>query len=194
MLSKKCNACGKSIYMNDPKLTISDGVCYHSSCARCQVCNMQLTIKNFSTSGDKLLCKTHFKEEFSKSGGCYAGDDKFAMKASRSMDSMEEEFSASKENTRPSNKVCCWFCYHKFTTVNTHVHSAQLPIKCMVWWWLHRCYILYYISVSKPVGFRAGKNWGTYSLPPQYNLESRQPFFFSLYYHNIYIKLSLRRT
>lgn len=76
MGSKKCAKCDKSIYNNDPQLPLG-GNNYHKGCARCATCDKQLTIKNFSTSGDRLLCKTHFKEEFSHGGGVYAGDDKF---------------------------------------------------------------------------------------------------------------------
>lgn len=85
MGSKKCGKCGKSIYHNDPQLAIG-GKHFHKSCARCEVCNGYLSIKNYSTSGDRLLCKTHFKEEFSSGGGKYAGDEKFKQSASRSFD------------------------------------------------------------------------------------------------------------
>lgn len=85
MGSKKCGKCNKSIYYNDPQLAIG-GQHYHKSCARCEVCNGYLSIKNYSTSGDRLLCKTHFKEEFSSGGGKYAGDEKFKQSASRSFD------------------------------------------------------------------------------------------------------------
>ena len=85
MGSKKCGKCNKSIYYNDPQLSIG-GSHYHKSCARCEVCNGYLSIKNYSTSGDRLLCKTHFKEEFSSGGGKYAGDEKFKQSGSRSFD------------------------------------------------------------------------------------------------------------
>ena len=85
MGSKKCGKCTKSIYYNDPQLAIG-GKHYHKSCARCEVCNGYLSIKNYSTSGDRLLCKTHFKEEFSSGGGKYAGDEKFKQSGSRSFD------------------------------------------------------------------------------------------------------------
>ena len=50
---------------------------YHKACSKCSTCNGQLTIENFATSGDRLLCKTHFMEEFAASGGKYAGDNKY---------------------------------------------------------------------------------------------------------------------
>ena len=81
--SKKCGACGKTIYPNDPQLSIGDKL-YHKSCAKCEVCRGQLTISNFSTSGNRLLCKTHFMEEFSQSGGTYGGDERFKKASSRS--------------------------------------------------------------------------------------------------------------
>ena len=51
-------------------------------------CGGQLNIKNFATSGNRLLCKTHFMEEFHSSGGTYGGDDKFKH-ASRGNDKKE---------------------------------------------------------------------------------------------------------
>ena len=82
-MTKKCPICKKSVYPNDAKLSIADGT-YHKSCAKCKVCNCQLTIKNFSTSGDDLMCKTHFMEAFARSGGSYGGDDKFKHASTRS--------------------------------------------------------------------------------------------------------------
>ena len=64
------------IYPNDPKLSMGDHT-YHKSCAKCETCKGQLNIQNFATSGNRLLCKTHFMEEFHSSGGTYGGDDKF---------------------------------------------------------------------------------------------------------------------
>ena len=49
----------------------------HKTCAKCETCKGQLTISNFATSGMRLLCKTHFMEEFASSGGSYGGDEKF---------------------------------------------------------------------------------------------------------------------
>ena len=72
----KCPKCNKSIYANDKQLSMADKM-YHATCSKCETCNAQLTIKNFATSGDRILCKTHFMEEFAKSGGKYGGDDKF---------------------------------------------------------------------------------------------------------------------
>ena len=85
--TKKCPKCMKSIYANDPKLSMGDDT-YHKSCSKCETCGSQLTIKNFATSGDRLLCKTHFMEEFHSSGGTYGGDDKFKH-ASRGNDKKE---------------------------------------------------------------------------------------------------------
>jgi hypothetical protein len=64
------------IYPNDSKLSMGDHT-YHKSCAKCETCKGQLNIQNFATSGNRLLCKTHFMEEFHSSGGTYGGDDKF---------------------------------------------------------------------------------------------------------------------
>ena len=79
----KCPVCTKSIYSADPSLCIADKK-FHKACARCSTCKAQLTILNYATSGDRLLCKTHFKQEFSESGGLYGGDEKFSQPNSRS--------------------------------------------------------------------------------------------------------------
>ena len=75
-MTKKCPVCTKSVYPNDPKISMADCI-YHKACAKCATCGGQLTISNFSTAGDRLLCKTHFMEEFHRGGGRYAGDDKY---------------------------------------------------------------------------------------------------------------------
>jgi cysteine and glycine-rich protein len=108
--SKKCGKCNKSIYHNDPQLALG-GKSYHKSCARCATCNGYLSIKNFSTSGDRLLCKTHFKEEFSQTGGVYAGDDKFKQSGSRvvsrcnSIESSGSAGAAAAEETTTTRSV-----------------------------------------------------------------------------------------
>ena len=81
--SLKCGACGKTIYPNDNKLSMGDKV-YHKQCAKCETCKGQLTISNFATSGNRLLCKVHFMKEFSESGGVYGGDERFSKGQSRS--------------------------------------------------------------------------------------------------------------
>ena len=53
-MSKKCGACKKTIYPNDPKLSMGDHT-YHKSCSKCEVCGGQLNIKNFATSGGRLV-------------------------------------------------------------------------------------------------------------------------------------------
>jgi len=53
-MSKKCGACEKTIYPNDPKLSMGDHT-YHKSCSKCEVCGGQLNIKNFATSGGRLV-------------------------------------------------------------------------------------------------------------------------------------------
>ena len=91
----KCKACGKSVYFNDPKIVLG-GNTYHSACATCDECGKKLSLSNFATSGERLLCKTHFKAEFSTSGGKYAGDEKFLKGSrSRSYDSGDEPVSSA---------------------------------------------------------------------------------------------------
>mmetsp|Transcript_14139 Transcript_14139/g.18434 ORF Transcript_14139/g.18434 Transcript_14139/m.18434 type:complete len:83 (-) Transcript_14139:606-854(-) len=80
-MSDKCTGCSKSVYYNDPKITIGGGL-YHATCARCATCAKKLTVANFATSGDRLLCSTHFSQEFSSTGGKYAGDERFEKKSS----------------------------------------------------------------------------------------------------------------
>ena len=73
---QKCGACMKTIYANDAKLVI-DEMKFHRACAKCSTCQCQLTLGNFATADDLLLCKTHLMESFARAGGKYAGDSKF---------------------------------------------------------------------------------------------------------------------
>eukprot|EP00944_MAST-04C_sp_MAST-4C-sp1_P002933 g2933.t1 len=106
--SLKCGACGKTIYPNDNKLSMGDKV-YHKQCAKCEVCGGQLTISNFATSGNRLLCKVHFMKEFSESGGVYGGDERFSKGQSRSNSTAS---ATSGERTGPNSpavtatKIC----------------------------------------------------------------------------------------
>ena len=74
--SPKCAACRKSVFFNDAQLSLNSHL-YHSTCARCAVCDKKLTVRNMATSGDRILCQTHFHAEFAQAGGKYAGDEKF---------------------------------------------------------------------------------------------------------------------
>ena len=73
---QKCGVCMKTIYANVTKLVI-DAMKFHRACAKCSTCQCQLTLGNFATADDLLLCKTHLLESFARAGGKYAGDTRF---------------------------------------------------------------------------------------------------------------------
>lgn len=67
----------------DPQINL-DGSIFHKSCAKCQDCNCQITLSNFSlgkmvTGGVVMLCKTHYFKRFHE-GGSYLGEDKYQHK------------------------------------------------------------------------------------------------------------------
>lgn len=74
-MSAKCGLCKKSVYQNDAHLNL-DSQLYHKGCAKCEDCKCQITLANFTKSGDLLLCKTHYFERFNVNGS-YAGAEKF---------------------------------------------------------------------------------------------------------------------
>ena len=74
-----------------------DGSIYHNVCAKCSDCRCQvflvlwafyllqfgqITLSNFTKSGDTLLCKTHYFKRFKEEGN-YLGGEKFDQKSSR---------------------------------------------------------------------------------------------------------------
>jgi hypothetical protein len=79
-MSAKCGLCQKAVYPNDAHLNL-DSKLYHTGCAKCEDCKCQITLANFTKSGDLLLCKTHYFERFSVNGS-YAGADKFKKSSS----------------------------------------------------------------------------------------------------------------
>lgn len=80
-MSSKCGICIKSVYPMDPQINL-DGSIYHTVCAKCEDCRCQITISNFTKSGDTLLCKTHYFKRFNEQGN-YLGGEKFAQKSTR---------------------------------------------------------------------------------------------------------------
>jgi len=58
MPSEKCAQCGKTVYVVE-KLTLLNQT-WHKWCFKCQVCNMALTMKNYSATGGKPYCKAHY--------------------------------------------------------------------------------------------------------------------------------------
>ena len=85
-MSKKCKACDKAVYPQDPQVNL-DGTLLHKECAKCGDCKCQITIVNFckneSVSGEfVLLCKVHYFKRFHE-GGSYLGGDKFNVKNTR---------------------------------------------------------------------------------------------------------------
>jgi hypothetical protein len=71
----------------------SDGIAYHSSCAKCADCGCQITLSNFTKSGTTLLCKTHYFKRFHEEGS-YLGGDKFENKAPRDLKNAESSGAA----------------------------------------------------------------------------------------------------
>lgn len=76
--SKKCGVSGKSVYPNDPQITI-DGVTYLKCYAKCSFegCGKQLTLSDFAKFDGKLFCKTHYFQRFAETNS-YGDNDKFA--------------------------------------------------------------------------------------------------------------------
>ena len=57
-----------------------DGSIFHKTCAKCEDCKCQITLSNFTKTGNTLLCKTHYFKKFSEQG-TYLGGEKFAQKS-----------------------------------------------------------------------------------------------------------------
>ena len=57
-----------------------DGSVFHKTCAKCEECKCQITLSNFTKTGNNLLCKTHYFKKFSEQG-TYLGGEKFAQKS-----------------------------------------------------------------------------------------------------------------
>ena len=76
----KCPVCNTSVYPADPQVNL-DRTLYHKSCAKCADCSCQITLSNFTKSGDTLFCKTHYFERFSKTN-TYIGGESFKHKGS----------------------------------------------------------------------------------------------------------------
>ena len=99
-VANKCGVCGTTVYPNDPQITV-DGKKYLKSCFKCAEprCGKQLTISNYATSGNELLCKTHFMERFRREGQ-YAGGEQYTKQTSAAC----EKFRVSASATR--NRIC----------------------------------------------------------------------------------------
>lgn len=84
-MSNKCKVCNKSVYPMDPQINL-DGSVFHKTCAKCQDCNCQITLSNFTKNEADgvvtLLCKTHYFKRFHEQGS-YLGGDKFQVKNPR---------------------------------------------------------------------------------------------------------------
>lgn len=82
-MSVKCKACSGSVYPNDSQISL-DGTVYHKSCAKCADCNCQISLSNFTKSGDTLLCKIHYFKRFHEEGS-YLGGDKYTRASSQDL-------------------------------------------------------------------------------------------------------------
>lgn len=74
-----CKVCSKSVYPMDPQVNL-DGTLLHKTCAKCQDCNCQISLSNFTKNEAKdiftLLCKTHYFKRFRENGN-YPGEEQF---------------------------------------------------------------------------------------------------------------------
>ncbi len=81
----KCHACNKTVYRMDPQINL-DGVVFHKPCAKCEECQCQITLANFTKDYAKekkitLLCKTHYASKRNREGGStYMGVERVAVK------------------------------------------------------------------------------------------------------------------
>jgi hypothetical protein len=100
-MASKCRVCVKFVYPMDPQINL-DGVIFHKPCAKCQDCNCQITISNFTknVTADEtvLLCKTHYFKRFHE-GGSYLGGEKFSVKATRDVQALDKAAGGSGRNT-----------------------------------------------------------------------------------------------
>ena len=74
-----CKVCTKSVYPMDPQVNL-DGILLHKACAKCQDCNCQISLSNFTKNETKdnftLLCKIHYFKRFRENGN-YPGAEQF---------------------------------------------------------------------------------------------------------------------
>lgn len=80
-----CKVCTKSVYPMDPQVNL-DGTIFHKACAKCQDCNCQISLSNFTKNETKdtftLLCKTHYFKRF-RENGSYPGAEQFQKNVNR---------------------------------------------------------------------------------------------------------------
>lgn len=105
-MSVKCSACTKTVYPGDPQINL-DGNVFLKKCAKCKDCGSKLTLTNYHMSKDNdgkwlLLCLTHYKTRFSKTG-VYAGADKFQKKTASEVAAAEA--SSANDSGTPSKVI-----------------------------------------------------------------------------------------
>lgn len=118
-MSLKCKACNTSIYPNDPQISL-DGAGYHKSCAKCADCKCQISLSNFTKSGDVLLCKTHYFKRFHEEGS-YLGGDKYSRASSQD--------GGSKTAAEPVNASTPAVSSSGSTEIATPVNAQSLKAK-----------------------------------------------------------------
>lgn len=107
-MSVKCAKSGKTVYPGDPQINL-DGKIFLKSKAKCEDCGSKLTVTNYHMSGNGdgtwlLLCQTHYKARFSKTG-VYAGADKFAKKTGQEVIAADRDAAASSGGDTTPSKV-----------------------------------------------------------------------------------------
>lgn len=62
----KCPKCEETVYPMDE--AVIEGIKYHKSCLRCEVCKRIVTLGNYASLDGSLYCKPHFKQSFTLKG------------------------------------------------------------------------------------------------------------------------------
>jgi len=68
--SEKCNACGKTVYVNE-KIVVEDKddrKTFHNTCLKCSHCQKTLSLGNYASMNGVFYCKPHFKQLFATKG------------------------------------------------------------------------------------------------------------------------------
>ena len=127
-MSAKCGLCQKAVYPNDAHLNL-DSKLYHKGCAKCEDCKCQITLANFTKSGDLLLCKTHYFERFSVNGS-YAGADKFKKSSSANSAPVVPVSVAPVSSSTPSRNERKYFSYFRNVIVVIQLNFNTECVAC----------------------------------------------------------------
>lgn len=90
-----CHGCGEKLYPLE-KMSLGQKTFHKSGCAKCFNCKVNLTPNNFAVVQGRLYCKTHYLQNFSRSGGRYS----FSLSSSA-----ESHVTSPTKKSRPQNKL-----------------------------------------------------------------------------------------